>query len=355
MVIQEIKEKMKSEDYNFLREHPLLGNNIALLGLGGSHAYGTNNETSDLDIRGCYLNPGKEILLGKDSEQVDDCYTDTVVYSFKKIIGLLSNCNPNVIEILGLKPEHYLYVNDIGQELIDNRKFFLSRKAINSFGGYANQQLYRLSQKCNNVLSQSELEEHICRTMNSMKESFIGKYSDFPQDGISLYTDKALQENYDTEIFMDIHLTHYPVRDYKCMWNEFNNMVKSYAKIGGRNSNAIEHGKVGKHMMHLVRIYYMCFDILEREEIITYREKEHELLMDIRNGKFLNENGLPSEDFMDMVRDLEKRFEYDKLNTSLPELPNYDLIDEFTMDVNKRVITNLPDKVESIEDVEIEI
>ena len=29
-------------------------------------------------------------------------------------------------------------------------------------------------------------------------------------------------------------------------------------------------------MMHLVRLYLMCFDILEHGAIITYREKEHD-------------------------------------------------------------------------------
>ena len=34
--------------------------------------------------------------------------TDTTIYSFNKIISLLKNTNPNIIEMLGLKPEHYL-------------------------------------------------------------------------------------------------------------------------------------------------------------------------------------------------------------------------------------------------------
>lgn len=62
MNIEQIKEKLKSEEYDFLRTDPHLGNNIILLGLGGSHAYGTNIETSDLDVRGCAINSKIEIL-----------------------------------------------------------------------------------------------------------------------------------------------------------------------------------------------------------------------------------------------------------------------------------------------------
>lgn len=41
----------------------------------------------------------------------------------------------------------------------------------------------------------------------------------------------------------------------------------------------------------------MCLDILEHEEIITYREKDLGLLMDIRNGKYLDSNNQPTNDF----------------------------------------------------------
>lgn len=56
MTITQITEKLKSPEYDFLKTDPHLGNHIILLGLGGSHAYGTNIETSDLDIRGCAVN-----------------------------------------------------------------------------------------------------------------------------------------------------------------------------------------------------------------------------------------------------------------------------------------------------------
>lgn len=52
MNLYEIKNKLKSENYDFLKNNKNLGNNIILLGLGGSYAYGTNNNHSDLDIRG---------------------------------------------------------------------------------------------------------------------------------------------------------------------------------------------------------------------------------------------------------------------------------------------------------------
>lgn len=88
---------IQSPEYDFLRNDPRLGDNIILLGLGGSHAYGTFTPTSDTDIRGIALNPAQDLLLGRDFEQVENRATDTVVYSFNKMVELLSECNPNTI------------------------------------------------------------------------------------------------------------------------------------------------------------------------------------------------------------------------------------------------------------------
>ena len=90
--------------------------------------------------------------------------------------------------------------------------------------------------------------------------------------------------------------------------------------------------------MHLIRLYMMCLDILEKEKIITYREDEHDLLMDIRNGKFLDDNRQPIPEFYEMVDEYEKKLEYAKQNTSLPNNPNYKEINEFVASVNERVV-----------------
>lgn len=337
MNIHQIKEKIQLPEYSFLTENPNLGENIILLGLGGSHAYGTSNENSDLDIRGIATNSKRNILISNDFEQVVDVQTDTTIYSFDKIIDLFCSCNPNTIELLGLKPEHYLYISPIGKEILDNKKIFLSKKAVHTFGGYANAQLRRLENKSARLVNQSQMEQHILKSIEHASVDFKNRYFTMPEDAIKLYIDTAVQEGYDTEIFMDVVLSHYPLRDFKDLWSEMHAIVKSYSKIGKRNEKAIEHDKLGKHMMHLVRLYYMCFDILEYGEINTYREEEHDFLMSIRNGDYLDENRQPIQRFYDIVDELETKLDYFKDHTNLPDNVDWELVNDFKASVNGRI------------------
>lgn len=334
----DFRREIEKPEYDFLRENEHLGSSICLLTVGGSHAYGTNVEGSDIDIRGCALNSAMEILTGTGFEQVINDETDTTVYSFNKLVSLLSGCNPNVLELLGCLPEHYLVLDRVGQMLLNNSKMFLSQRAAYTFGGYATAQLRRLDNKAARNAGQAAQEQHILNSINNMSLKFREKYAEYPDDAIKLYIDASQKEEMENEIFMDVTLHHYPLRDYKSLWSEMNNVVKDYATIGKRNAVAIAKGKLGKHMMHLVRLYYMCFDILEQEKIVTYREKEHDLLMDIRAGKYLDENSQPIPEFFEMVDELEKRLAYARENTSLPAKPDFRRIQEFTADVNRDVI-----------------
>lgn len=335
----DFKKLLNTPEYDFLKTNPHLGNNIILLGLGGSHAYGTNVEGSDVDVRGVALNSKSDILGSSNFEQVVNEVTDTTIYSLRKIVSLLSSCNPNTIEILGLKPEHYLYLSPVGQELLDNKKLFLTKRAVQSFGGYAFAQLRRLDNKAARTLEQAEREQHILNSIITASYVWPDKYDCFKDgDFVKLYLDASNLDDMDKEIFMDIHLTHYPLRDYKSMWSDMKNIVSEYGKIGHRNKNAIANDKLGKHMMHLVRLYLMCLDILEKEEINTFRDKDHDFLMEIRNGKFLDKDSHPVPEFYDLVSDYEKRLKYAAENSSLPDKPDYDAINNFLMSVNERVV-----------------
>lgn len=333
----ELHALVDSEQYDFLRTMPELGRNIVLLGLGGSHAYGTNTPASDVDLRGIAVNVPRNIYLGHDFEQVVETETDTTIYSFDKMVRLLCTCNPNVIEMLGLEHDQYAFIGKVGKLLLDNKSIFLSRVAAQTFGGYANAQLRRLDNKSARLLSQTQQEQHILKSIEFASDDYKRRYFHHPDDAIKLYVDSTTREGYDSEIFVDVDLNHYPLRDFRDCMSEMHNIIKAYNKIGRRNAKAIAHDKLTKHMMHLVRLYLMAFDILEKGEIITYREKDHDFLMSIRDGAYLDENRQPTPEFFELVDGYEKRLEYAKNNTSLPERVNMNDVEDLVVTVNKMV------------------
>lgn len=169
--------------------------------------------------------------------------------------------------------------------------------------------------------------------------SFNDRYQEFENGAIHLYVDESQREDLDTEIFLDVNLTHYPLRDYKNIWSDLNTIVKEYGKITQRNKKK-DDAHLNKHAMHLIRLYLMCLDILEKQEINTFREHDIPLLMSIRNGEFQNEDGTFRTEFYQMVDEFEKRMDYAKANTSLPEKPDYKRIEEFVVFVNECTIVS---------------
>lgn len=305
MTKEELEKVVQGAEYDFLRENPHLGSNIMFLTLGGSHAYGTNVPGSDVDVRGVTGDSKYDLLGFGTFEQVVEQSTDTTIYGFRKLVSLLINCNPNVIEMLGSKPDNYLMVSPEGQMLLDNKALFLSKKALYSFGGYANDQLRRLQMG----LLQNDVN-------TDMKEEF------------------ALRS---VQRVLSAALTNFPLRDFKSLIKAVNATVGQFDSLGKRNTKK-DFPHINKHAMHLVRLYLMAFDILERGEINTYRDKEHDLLMDIRNGKFVQEDGTYRQEFFEMVDEYEKRLKYDAENSPLPQKPDMKKIEELVMTVNESLL-----------------
>lgn len=334
----------EDEKYAFLRENPHLQGSLLLLGLGGSYAYGMQKESSDVDIRGIALNSKEEILLGRDFEEVVDVETDTTIYSLKKMVRLLLNNNPNTLEILGLKANQIVYTptdrsfrSHVLGELMKLSESFLSKKVVQTFGGYANTQLRRLENKSARDIGEAQREAHILRSIEFAGEDFKQRYQKIDSDSLKLYVDTSDKKDHEAEIFIDVQVTHYPLRDFTGYINSLHSVVRDYDKIGKRNKKAIEHDKLGKHQAHLVRLYFMCFDILERHEVIT-RRPEIELLMKIRNGEYLKDDKTPKKEFYDLVDELESRLQRLAKETTLPEEPDYERIYSWLAKVSEEIV-----------------
>jgi len=313
--------------------------------LGGSHAYGTNKPGSDIDIRGAAFNSKSDLLGLSKFDQVVHEQTDTTVFSFRKLVELLCANNPNTIELLGAKPEHYLIYSPVAHELIANQKMFLSKRAIYSFGGYANQQLRRLQNAvARDRVGEAERERHILGSVTQAMHAIKGRYADLGENGLSLGV-------VDDELVMNVNLNGYPVRDFKNLYSEIADIVGNYDKLNKRNRRPMEKSDAAldKHAMHLVRLYLMVFDILEQGKVVTYRADDLELLNEIRNGKFRLPDGTYDQGFFEYIDELDQRLKYAAAHTELPDNPDMNQVQDFVMSVNERYLTGNVAQSSSIE------
>jgi len=216
---------------------------------------------------------------------------------------------------------------------------FLSKKAARSFGGYADMQLRRLQNaNARDHSDQKQREEHIRRSVQHALDDMVTKYQSLHQEDVRIYIDKALNENMDTELFMDAGFRHMPLRDYKHIWNTLRTVIIDYDKIGARNHKK-DDNHLNKHAMHLVRLFHMAIEILEDEEIHTRRTWDLPLLLDIRAGKYMTENHQMNAEFYEIVSECEKRLQSAMLKSKLPEVPDMDRIEAFMINVNRKAIT----------------
>lgn len=107
----------------------------------GSHAYGTNIETSDTDYGGVFIQSQDDILGNKYKEQINDDANDIVIYEIRRFLELISTNNPTVLELLNTPEDCIIYKDPIFDIVLSNKNRFITKKCSNSFGGYAIQQI----------------------------------------------------------------------------------------------------------------------------------------------------------------------------------------------------------------------
>jgi len=109
---------------------------IIFKGIVGSQAYGTNIPTSDIDYKGIYSQSIADLISFNYKEQYevgkDECY-----YEVRRFIQLLGTANPTVLEMLYLPQDCIVEKSTEFDILYANRHKFLTKKCLNSFGGYA--------------------------------------------------------------------------------------------------------------------------------------------------------------------------------------------------------------------------
>lgn len=310
---------LQRSEYDFLREDERLGRNIAYLTIAGSISYGTNNENSDLDIRGFAVELVDSLLTGKSFEQVENKNTDTVIYGMRKFFKLCAGGNPNVIELLGTKPEHVLHINAIGKKVRDNTEIFLSKRVFKTFAGYATAQLRRLQNAlAHDSYTQREKNLHILKSIEHMMISTREEY-DLNNAMINF-------EISDEEILVTVDAEKLSLRKFLAVNSNLMTMLNDYDKLNHRNRKK-DDAHLNKHAMHLIRLYLTGIDILEGRGVITYREEDLPLLRKIRAGE------IPLEEIFKMADEYEAQMQSVYKNSKLPDNPDVAKIDKLLLEI----------------------
>ena len=112
----------------------------------GSNAYGTNVPDSDIDIRGIAIPNDYKYYFGylDRFEQFEDKINDVVIYDIKKAFRLMSDANPNMLDILFTEERFHQNCHPIFERVLENRDKFLSKRVRFSYVGYAVSQLKRI-------------------------------------------------------------------------------------------------------------------------------------------------------------------------------------------------------------------
>jgi predicted nucleotidyltransferase len=147
-----------------------LAGDTIFLTLAGSHAHGTAQPGSDVDLRGVCLAPLEvRVSLFDTLAQVEgpvpeglrdlvlerlrahptarhgvDVKVESVIFEAAKFLGLCAGANPNALEILFADDRDWVHETPTWRRLHAERRRFLSRKVQQTYLGYAMAQLKRI-------------------------------------------------------------------------------------------------------------------------------------------------------------------------------------------------------------------
>lgn len=369
---------MKQELFNLI-EQKSPGSKPLYLVIRGSHAYGTNIETSDTDYAGVFIQSMDDILGNSYKEQINDDKNDIVIYEIRRFLELLGSNNPTVLELLNTPEDCVVYKDPIFDMVLENRDNFITKICAKSFGGYAKQQISKAKgqDKKQNwekdkvtrktpldfcYIHRGEKSVPLVQFMEAhgMDQKFCG-LSNVPhsRDTYALFYDFKAEES-DGEMrnlgfkgiaFEDsnqVRLSSIPVdtpKNYFIGYISYNKdgysqHCKDYLSyqewLNNRNEtrwvDVSSHGQKidGKNMMHCKRLMEMAKEIGEGKGIIVRRPNATELIA-IRKGEVDLQTLIDS--IENEIKEVDMIFE----NSNLPEKIDEKFINKMIVEIRKQI------------------
>lgn len=307
----------------------------------GSNAYGTNTETSDVDIKGVYLqNPFNAASFSYNPQQIID--KDTTFWEIQRFLELACSSNPTVLELLFSPERCILEKHPLFDIILQNRYIFLTKECKNSFLGYARQQIHKAKgldkkinweseriirktpidfckflwfgynvydkptviptehiwwNQCGNTLNsrlQTEFWFHALTKINDMKQLYmLWLIKESPNKikwfkGLCNNDDLLLSPIPQEYMKNPAAIVQYDLDGFQRHCREYQ-QYQTWLKERNeqRYVDVNKHGQKidGKNMMHCIRLIETAKDIAEKGELIVERPNAQELLK-IRHGEY---------------------------------------------------------------------
>lgn len=352
-----------------MKKQDVQNQTIALM-LAGSQAYGTNIEGSDTDLRGVAIMSDKRYYMGFNShfEQFSEAEPeDLTIYDIRKAFHLMSNCNPNMLELLFTEEKFYRKSTPYWEMVLSHKDKFLSKKVRYTYTGYAFAQLKRIktarSWLLNPPLSKPDRSNYGLPNEGLISKGDLGAYHwvlvNLLKDSIDYlnFSDGTKEELSEANFIGLVQRNGIPdeaidvvqkITGASNQWMDIMKREQAYAnakrhwesyckwKKGRNKKRAVLEERFGydtKHAGHLVRLMRMGEEILTTGEVKVYRPDREELL-EIRNGSW---SYAEVEEYADGMQD--KMAEASK-NSSLPEKPDKVFLDKLCADVVDQYLSN---------------
>lgn len=335
----------------------LMTENLLVKHRAGSHAYGTNIETSDEDYRGIFCADAINVRTPffRVQEVEDTSEEDTKVYELAHYMKLCTDQNPNIVETLWVDDADITFRTPAYEVLREARHKLLSSKIAFTYSGYALAQLKRIKGHNKWITNPQPEQPPVPKDYVSVLQWF-GAEKKLKVD-LNDYRDDYRLIPYGGEIFAVVYAPGHQLWDNKgklnttfeddrsalpaplilVKWNreEFKVRLEKWNQYWtwkkNRNearSTLEEHfGYDTKHAMHLVRLLRTCKEALMTGEILVRRPDAKELL-EIRNGAWKYEELVAYAEAMD--KEIQEVL-YPK--TKLPKKADIQLAAELVMKV----------------------
>lgn len=290
----------------------------------GSTAYGLAREGSDLDLKGVVVGPRAWYFGYRGGPEQLTLDPDHVRFEMRKLLRLLANANPTVLELLFVPEAMHRALSAEGQRLLDARERFLSRRVGESFGGYALGQLRRIQTHRKWLLAPPAAAP--------AREAFgLSERVAVPKDqqgAAQTLIDRGVLVEL-PESFLDLLGREKRYQAAKREWQQFQQWRRE--RNVARAELEARHGYDTKHAMHLVRLQRMAVEILRERRVEVVRSDREELLA-IRDGAW------PFERLLEEAERMGEAIREATDSSALPERADEDAIEALGIEIIDAVL-----------------